>query len=57
MKREKLSVKRWIFCAAEVAGELFRNMSEELPVEGACPRLGCRPEELAAERASALLGC
>ena len=46
-----------VFCAAEVAGELFRNQSEKLPVEGACPRLWCRPEELAAERASALLGC
>jgi hypothetical protein len=30
------------FCAAEMAGELFRNLSEKLPVEGACPRLWCR---------------
>ena len=32
------------FCAAEMAGELIRNQSEKLPVEGACPRLWCRPE-------------
>ena len=31
------------FCAAEMAGELIRNQSEKLPVEGACPRLWCRP--------------
>ena len=31
------------FCAAEMAGELIRNLSENLPVEGACPRLWCRP--------------
>ena len=45
------------FCAAEMAGELIRNLSEKLPVEGACPVFGVEPEELAAERASALLGC
>ena len=26
----------------EIAGELFRNLPEKLPVEGACPRLWCR---------------
>ena len=26
----------------EMAGELFRNMSEKLSGEGACPRLWCR---------------
>ena len=26
-----------------MAGELIRNQSEKLPVEGACPRLWCRP--------------
>ena len=26
-----------------MAGELFRNLSEKLPTEGACPRLWCRP--------------
>ena len=31
------------YCAAEMDGELFRNLSEKLPVEGACPRLWCRP--------------
>ena len=31
------------FCAAEMDGESFRNLSEKLPVEGACPRLWCRP--------------
>ena len=30
------------FCAAEMAGELFRKLSENLPIEGACPRLWCR---------------
>ena len=30
------------YCAAEMDGELFRNLSEKLPVEGACPRLWCR---------------
>ena len=30
------------FCAAEMAGELFRNLSEKLPVDGACPRFWCR---------------
>ena len=30
------------FCAAEMAGELIRNLSEKLPVEGACPCLWCR---------------
>ena len=30
------------FCAAEMAGELIKNLSENLPVEGACPRLWCR---------------
>ena len=30
------------FCAAEMAGESFRNLSEKLPAEGACPRLWCR---------------
>jgi len=32
------------FCAAEMAGESFRNLSEKLPAEGACPRLWCRAE-------------
>ena len=32
------------FCAAEMAGELFRKLSENLPIEGACPRLWCRAE-------------
>ena len=27
-----------------MAGELIRNLSENLPVEGACPRLWCRPK-------------
>ena len=43
MKREKLSVKRWNFCADEVAWELCRNMSEELPVEGLAPVFGVDP--------------
>ena len=30
------------FCAAEMAGELIRNQSEKLPVEGACPCLWSR---------------
>ena len=30
------------YCAAEMDGELFRNLSEKLPFEGACPRLWCR---------------
>ena len=34
------------FCAAEMAGELIRNLSENLPVEGACPRLWCRAEKI-----------
>ena len=33
------------YCAAEMAGELIRNLSEKLPVEGACPCLWCRPEK------------
>ena len=32
------------FCAAEMAGELIRNLSEKLPVEKACPRLWCRAD-------------
>ena len=32
------------FCAAAMAGELIRNLSEKLPVEGACPCLRCRPK-------------
>ena len=32
------------FCAAEMAGELFRSLSEKLPVDGACPRLWCRAD-------------
>ena len=30
------------FCAAEMAGELIRNQSENLPIKRACPRLWCR---------------
>ena len=30
-------------CAAELVGELIRNLSEELPVEGVCPCLWFRP--------------
>ena len=37
------------FCAAEMAGELFRNLSEKLPVDGACPRLWCRAYNEGAE--------
>ena len=33
-----------VFCAAEMAGELIRNLSENLPIKRACPRLWCRPE-------------
>ena len=33
---------RVAFCAVEMAGELFRNLWENLPVEGACPRLWFR---------------
>jgi len=32
----------YAFCAAEMAGELIRNLSGKLPAEGACPRLWCR---------------
>ena len=32
------------FCAAEMAGELIRNLSEKLPVEGACPVFGVEPK-------------
>ena len=30
------------YCTAEIAGELIRNVSKKLSVEGACPRLWCR---------------
>ena len=30
------------FCAAEMAGELIINLSENLPIKRACPRLWCR---------------
>ena len=39
----KITACVYAFCAAEMAEELIRNQSEKLPVEGACPRLWCRP--------------
>ena len=33
------------FCAAEMAGELIRNQSEKLPVEGLAPVFGVDPEK------------
>ena len=36
-----------VFCAAEMAGELIRNLSENLPIKRACPRLWCRPGKAA----------
>ena len=39
----KITACEYAFCAAEMAEELIRNQSEKLPVEGACPRLWCRP--------------
>ena len=38
----KITACGYAFCAAEIAGKLIRNLSENLPVEGACPRLWCR---------------
>ena len=36
------------FCAAEMAGELFRNLSEKLPVDGPAPVFGVEPQNRAA---------
>ena len=36
----KTTVCVYAFCAAEMAGKLIRNVSEKLPVEGACPVFG-----------------
>ena len=41
----KITACGYAFCAAEMAGELIRSLSENLPDEGACPCLWCRPSE------------
>ena len=38
----KITACGYAFCAAEMAEKLIKNLSENLPVEGACPRLWCR---------------
>ena len=43
------------FCAAAMAGKLIRNLSEKLPVEGACPCLWWRAAICAAEMAGELI--
>ena len=43
------------FCAAAMAGKLIRNLSEKLPVEGACPCLWWRAAFCAAEMAGELI--
>ena len=41
----KITACECAFCAAEMAGELTRNQSENLPIKRACPRLWCRAQK------------
>ncbi len=41
-----------VFCTAEMAGKLFRNLSEKLPAEGACPAFGVEPTLVAQDQAN-----
>ena len=44
------------FCAAEMAGELIRNQSEKLPIEGLAPVFGVDPEKLTVEGLAPVFG-
>jgi len=35
-----------VFCAAEMAGELFRNLSEKCPLKGLAPVFGVEPKKV-----------
>ncbi|MGV6995948.1 hypothetical protein ACUZ9P_08620 [Desulfovibrio sp. QI0430] len=45
----------YAFCAAEMAGELVRNLSGKLPIEGLAPVFGVKP--FSASNFSQQTGC